>query len=308
MRRASKGRPFWVIEMNSYRAKWITLNNMHVHDAANMKKIAGKYRAQAQLHFAAAEKLLEANDDSSGRYACIELRMSIEAVCYGLLCLYLPELSKSKATVWQPKKVLDELLEIDKHVTTPRTLSIQDPKSGEWVDIGTTDYRFSVKWARKAHNALGNALHVPTVDQLVKNEESSPSDFRQRCDEYISQLRQVLDSQSWHITMTGPGWKIRCDCGFEMHRRTENIEIGSEIICSSCGRIYEVARISEDKIDVELRKLRWKCLKCGDENGTPEFELVENVITNCRTCKEQTKMRKVWGMFQQEPASESKSP
>ncbi|UCI19907.1 hypothetical protein FJ970_02745 [Mesorhizobium sp. B2-1-8] len=264
------------------------------------KKLPSQYRQRARDHLAAAERLLRSGDDDVTRYACIELRLCVEAICYGMLCLYRSELSKGELAKWQPKKVLDELLEIDKYATTPQLLSVQDPKTGEWHDFGTQDYRFSVKWANKAHNALGNALHVPTIDQVEKGQEATPAIFRERCQEYMPELRKVLDSQSWHLHMTGPRWTMRCACGFEMHRRAEHIEKGVIVICSECGRVYDVVHVG-DVLDIELRKLRWQCKKCGKENGTPERDLVENIMTECFACGEPTQVRKQWMAYQQEP-------
>ncbi|TPK63856.1 hypothetical protein FJ930_26105 [Mesorhizobium sp. B2-4-15] len=158
------------------------------------QKLASEYRERAKDHLKTVDILLGAGDDGLTRYACVELRLCVEAICYGMLCLYRAELSKGELAKWQPKKVLDELLEIDKYATTPQLLSIQDPKTGEWHPLGTQDYRFTAKWASKAHNALGNALHVPTIDQLEKGQGATAATFRNRCQEYAPELRKVLDS------------------------------------------------------------------------------------------------------------------
>jgi hypothetical protein len=263
-----------------------------------MVGLATKYRNSARQHFENAEALLDKKDQNSVRYACLELRMSLESICYGLLYNFRDELSKGGVAKWQPKKVLAELLEVDKYITTTQTLSIQDPETKEWLELGGPDHRFSAAWANKAHNALGNTLHAPTITQLATETLASDEAIRDRCRTYLSELKTIVESQSWHVRFVGPRWKMKCQCGFEMHRRKEHVIVGTVIICSDCGRTYDVEAADDASVRAELRKLRWNCLQCGELNGTPQIELVENGLTKCRKCNEPAQIQRNWGVFQ----------
>jgi hypothetical protein len=264
-----------------------------------LENLADQYRIRAKEHFEKANSLLDSYDGASmARYAALELRLSIECVCYGLLYSFRNELSKSGFAKWQPKQVLNELLKIDERVTTAQKMSFQDPATEEWHDLGDWDHRFTAVWAGKAHNALGNALHVPTINQLENGKPINTDVVVERCRKYLPEMKKVLESKSWHLHLVGPRWKMNCDCGFEIHRRTEHITLGIEIICGECGRTYDVEEADDKYIRVQLRKLRWDCEHCGAQNGTLEIELAQNVMTECLNCKEPTQFRRVWNAFQ----------
>jgi hypothetical protein len=291
--------------VKTVRNKTRDRNDVKLWDAL-VENLADQYRTKAKDHFDKAKSLLDAPDGTNvAQYAALELRLCIEAVCYGLLYSFRNELSRSGFAKWQPKQVLKELLEIDRHVTTPQKMSFEDPpESGIWHDFGGLDHRFTAEWANKAHNALGSALHVPTINQLKSDQIKTNSDIDAICQKYLPEMQKVLDSQSWHLRLVGQRWKMNCDCGFEMHRRKEHVTVGTVIICSNCGRTYDVEGTDDESIRVQVRKLRWQCQQCDEMNGTNEIELVENLMTECYKCAEPTQIRRDWYAFQR-PKSEN---
>jgi hypothetical protein len=68
-------------------------------------------RGRAANHLKIAENLLGREDLPSLRYACLELRMSIEALVYDMIRLYYDELSADILAKWTPKAVMTELAE-----------------------------------------------------------------------------------------------------------------------------------------------------------------------------------------------------
>ena len=80
---------------------------------------ASDFRAEARQHLSAARSLLQGPGEAAARYACLELRMTIEAMTYELFQLYLKELPRSAMVHWQPGKVIRELLAADPRRTQP---------------------------------------------------------------------------------------------------------------------------------------------------------------------------------------------
>jgi len=65
--------------------------------------------------------LLAVGDESSVRYACLELRFSIEYLTYDQLKVHLDEMPDDSVKRWSPKQVIESVLEVapdaDKSVT-----------------------------------------------------------------------------------------------------------------------------------------------------------------------------------------------
>ena len=60
-----------------------------------------------------AKELIEEDDADSLRYASLQLRMGIEYVFYELLKMYRDELPDDITAKWQPKQIIDAILECD---------------------------------------------------------------------------------------------------------------------------------------------------------------------------------------------------
>lgn len=115
-------------------------------------------RHSAREHIGAAKVLLLVSGESSARYACLNLRMAIEALTYQTLQAYLAEVPNSAMTAWTPKKVIDELLAVDPMADKTSRISFgkqdalgEPSKSMKYLG---EDRRFTVKWANKAQNGF----------------------------------------------------------------------------------------------------------------------------------------------------------
>lgn len=115
----------------------------------NNSEIANNYRELAIQHLERCSRLIGEDNPETYRYACLELRMSIEAITYGLVAAYRPELSLSILRKWQPSKLMNELKNIDSYVENAPTISIQDPTTGNWEALFEKEYRLSAKWLNK---------------------------------------------------------------------------------------------------------------------------------------------------------------
>src|SRR5437868_10079330 len=80
------------------------------------------FRHRARKHVKNAKELLAQAGENAARYACLECRMAIEALTYQTLEAYLSEVPNSVMAQWTPKKVMDELLEVDPRADKSVTL------------------------------------------------------------------------------------------------------------------------------------------------------------------------------------------
>jgi hypothetical protein len=90
--------------------------------------VIGQYRHIAKEKLVKATELLASNDDHKLACACLDLRKCIEAVSYELLGAYLKEVPLKALEVWQPDKVMRELLLIDP--TADKTSRIRTRRGG----------------------------------------------------------------------------------------------------------------------------------------------------------------------------------
>jgi hypothetical protein len=77
-----------------------------------------------------ARSLITAGDEASLRYAALEIRMAIELMFYKLLSSYKEELPDDLLKHWQPKKIIDALIDCDPDIEHDYSLTIAQERSG----------------------------------------------------------------------------------------------------------------------------------------------------------------------------------
>jgi hypothetical protein len=204
------------------------------------------FRHSARKHIANAKDFAAMDDDKGLNAACLELRMAIEALTYENLQVYIAEVGSSAMEKWQPRRVIEELLLVDPKADKTSQLAVgvekELGKPAEEMQFLGTDHRFSIKWANKAHNALGSYLHEPTIAQHKGQKLPNAVKMRQKIEEILSELEPVLNSSVWGANF-GVFVSFDCECSFTIKRKEEYLEAGKELICGSCGRIFDYEHI-----------------------------------------------------------------
>jgi hypothetical protein len=252
------------------------------------------FRSRARAHVKSAKNLMVENGESAARYAGLELRMAIEALTYQLLQVYLAEVPNSIMAQWTPKKILDELLEIDPNAdkTTTIFVGIEETPGvpASKMEFLGEDRRFSVKWANKAHNALSNFLHEPTLAQLEKGVDVDAA-ARVKSEEILRELDRILDTPLFQ-TNFGIFVEIKCDCGFIIKRKEDVLKAGKPFSCGFCGRHYRYRRDeAEDRWTFAPSKEAYKCLSCDSEQEIETHLLASLPIIACSRCNAKTQVR-----------------
>lgn len=211
------------------------------------------FRDQAREHLAAARVLL-AQDGPALRYACLELRLAIEALAYDTLQSYGEDIGASVDKAhgdWQPSRVLAALAEHDPigEASLGMALYILGPNGerGEPL-VQETDVRLSAEWAGKAHSAMGSFLHQRTINQLRSGKAIDVTVLRRKADEVIVGLEAVLASKIPDIRR-GMRFGYACpDCDGEISVAMIVLMINGEArtTCESCGAVWRAAGADAD--------------------------------------------------------------
>jgi DNA-directed RNA polymerase subunit RPC12/RpoP len=257
------------------------------------------YRHRARQHVQRAKDHLADGKSETLRYACLELRMAIEALTYERLEAYLSEVSNDVMKKWQPKQVLAELLFVDPTADSSGQLWVgredQPGVPAKDMKFLGTDERFTVKWATKAHNTLGGFLHEPTIAQLQAGKENEAT-IRERAAEIVTELERVLSATLSNVNF-GVFCTIPCECGFTIRRKEEFVRRGENAVCASCGRIYEVSIKEETRqFAYKLARVNYECANCKTEQWIARHELDKEPVLVCSTCDSKAKVVRVFSL------------
>jgi len=200
------------------------------------------FRNFARKHVAAAKELL-AGRGPHLRYACLELRLAIEALAYATLQTYLDDDSdivQSAQSDWQPGKVLDALLDYDPMADMSFRVVMHsvapNGEPGEMV-MDAVDQRFSARWAKKAHRSMGSFLHQRTIQQVRKGKQLDEPALRREAQRVLETLEPILASPLYD-TRVGFRFGYNCPgCGDELSVALMPLMLtgATRARCPTCG-------------------------------------------------------------------------
>jgi len=252
------------------------------------------YRHLAKSSLERAKIELNSNNDDRIKYAALELRMTLESIIFEIAKLYKEELTSLEFNQWQPKKLLQTLLNIDPSAGKSEGFSMGEQEAfgkpaKKMTDLGV-DRRLTLKEVKKYYDKLGNFLHTNTLEQIEAGKYAPPAKMKQRCSEVISILDEVLESPIYS-TRIKKTTKIKCfKCNKKIIRcipdRIANIDakcvdcsteyfikIDNEGVCTWTPQVTNVSCAnlkcsSSDKLfNVDIKEgNRWSCSDCGEKN------------------------------------------
>ena len=197
-----------------------------------------------------ARDLLARGDEPSARHACLELRFAIEYITYDQLQVYMKEVSDDALKKWTPKQVISELLEVDPYADQSCTIAFGlehtygiSPPPEEMHLLGQ-DRRFSMKWANKNHNTLGNFLHAPTMHQIESGGAPTLADIIEKATDVANECEQILNSPVFHVNF-GQFFNFECkDCSTPIRRRVGSLTPEEGVVCPKCCATYMTSNLS----------------------------------------------------------------
>ena len=203
----------------------------------------------------------------------------LRALAYDLLEAYRAEVDFAAMRTWQPSKVIKELLEIDTGADRGVSLAIHDADGKEI--LSGEERRLKADWIAKAHGALGNFAHEPTIRQFEEGCLPAEAMMRAKVEEIAEEIDQVLASPLHNINI-GRFVELKCICGFWMRRREESLKQGADIRCGDCGRYWRWVRGGGDEA-YEFRPSgrSFPCEKCKVAVGVTRYDVERGGRARC---------------------------
>lgn len=248
------------------------------------------FRAEARNALQRAKNELSHEDYSRAKYAALELRMALESLIYDISKSYREELSETDFNTWQPKKLLEILIEIDPSVerTSEWRIGKQDRKGelpAAMKNLGV-DRRLSLKEIKFFYDRFGNYLHTPTIKQLDDHKNPDYSKLKNRCNELIEILDEVLSSTVFNARMKVTS-KISCEkCSAKIVRNIPKGQSELTATCRECGACYTIKPQSDQTVYWEPQLFDFLCggSGCSESIKLFEIEIKEGTHWLCNSC------------------------
>lgn len=246
------------------------------------------YRHDARMALERARKELGSNDNERLKYAALELRMVIEAITYDRAQSYKDELPPEECATWQPKDVIEALLAVDPGANSDKVISVgKEEVFGEpakEMHVLGTDKVLKLKVIKKHYNALGSALHIPTMQQLETGTATPPDKRRQRYENLVAELDAVLQPGVINSTI-GVFSHIDCmRCEKPIRRRLPPNHLDLETKCRECGAEYIVRDKDGESVWIALTTPA-PCPKCNRPLKLWRDKIQDGESLTCEHCQ-----------------------
>jgi hypothetical protein len=257
------------------------------------------FRQKARDALNRAKENLDNSNPEYTKYAALELRMAIEGLTYDRANAYIKEIDPQEYKTWQPRKVMEMLLEIEPMADKGSSLSfgIED-KLGEPAKIMTSlgsEEVFNLSLIKKYYDALGSFLHLPTIKQLQDKPETDIKKRREKCLEIINHIEKVLKSPVFNITL-GSFSEITClRCNQTIRKRIpyNQTEVVAKCLNPECVATYLVADAGEGKVgwEPQLKNLECMAENCSETTAIWQNDIRAGVHWKCGKCNKEHLIR-----------------
>jgi hypothetical protein len=230
-----------------------------------------------------AKKLIDTGTQEALRYAALELRYCIEAICYDKVRLYEKQIPQTVIDTWQPRKLIEALEQFDPHLNEESQFVLYpegpDGKRGKGVLLGKqTPIGPSI--LKKHYYKLGSLLHVPTPSKRTQTASQNETAS------YLRSLTDVLHEAATNRFQSNIAETVSCDCcccdGWIV-RNLESIGEDLRLDCPFCGAHYTLEPHGDAHI-WHLDQAEWDCPVCQEKNYTARHLIRDNVALKCHGC------------------------
>lgn len=205
------------------------------------------FRHLARESVGRARAELASGDRARLKFAALELRMAIESVTYERAQSYRDEIPQAEYRTWQPKKVMQLLIDIEPHADKGSSIAygveeVPGVAAKEMTSLGAEQV-FGLRAIKAHYDALGSYLHMPTLKQLEDVGEPDLAKLHDRCLTIVGLLDGVLSSPVFNVNF-GTFSSIECmnpDCGKTVRRRIPTGQSSLSAACLDCGMDYKLS-------------------------------------------------------------------
>ncbi len=254
------------------------------------------YRGHARQALQWAQQELQSDDDVRLRSAALQLRMAMEALTYDRFQVYADEVPPESYATWQPKRVMQLLLEIDAGADTESSLAVgleetYDVPAGVMTGLGTEKV-LSLAAIKKHYDALGSYLHMPTWKQMQDGKPLNATKLKARCLQIAADLEKIFASPVWNIRFAVMSRTDCIYCGRPMHKRCPKDGDSAEVKCFECGAFYRLTLVGDHQVRWEPLQTKVSCLTEGCDHTfiLGNHEIKRGTNWSCPKCSQRYKI------------------
>jgi hypothetical protein len=246
------------------------------------------YRAQARQALERAKNLL--GEDQQLRYAALDLRLAMEALTYDRAQGYLEELPLGALAKWQPKQLMDALIEIDPTAGSTYTLRMgEEPALGvapETMSTLGTDVVFGLKEIKKHYQAVSSFLHMPTMQQHSDGKGWDVAKVRSRLEEVAQKIDASLSSSVWNCTLGDFSNFECCRCDKPIHKRVPQGTAELIANCLHCSAPHAGRLLEDGSVEWKPMTVPAPCptIDCSHAFDLWQDEIKRGTCWECSQC------------------------
>lgn len=255
------------------------------------------FRGDARRAIARAKAILANRQEPEDlRYAALDVRMAMEALTYERAQRYDRELPESAYETWQPKKLMQMLLDIDPVADQSGSLRMgrqEAPGIPAKVmrDLGHETV-LDLRTLRRHYDAIGNYLHTPTVKQLRAEEAQNFGSLKVRLDEIITFVDAVLNSRIFNISFGNFSTTDCQRCGKAMRWRIPRDAEKLEAQCRECSALYDLEVLDGNQVHWQPREVPVQCTNgdCREISYLWHDEVEPGIVFTCEACEHKSEI------------------
>ena len=272
------------------RSTWLWISRRLAFNS-NFGTRGVNYRSEARKCLARADAELSTVDDERIKYAALELRMAMEALTYDRAKAYKQELPPSEYETWQPKKLMQVLLDIDPTADANSSLAF-----GKEAEPGTppatmqslgSEQVLNLKILRRHYDALGSFLHLPSLAQTKTGAAPDLARLRSRCGEIAEFVRSALSSPVFNITFGNFATFSCVGCGSPVRRRLPPGQDTVHAECYECRATYTLEHTATGEVASHPHQVEITCRNesCEGKILVWQHEIEPGQSWPCPDCK-----------------------
>jgi hypothetical protein len=201
-------------------------------------------------------------DEASLRYAALEIRMAIELLFYRLIPSYRDELPDEVLKQWQPKKIIDALIDCDPYVeqNSTLTMAMELPNGGHGLAIHVGRYKaVNRKLLRRYYHKIGSYLHAAMVE-----EHRNPAKMLSFLDAAATRVEECC-RETTVISNFGKFHTLNCVCGRKIKRNDQAVQLKPYVRCPNeqCQAMHDLIKNDEGCTEWKLRESEFVCPECN---------------------------------------------
>ncbi|CAI8978964.1 Vps39_2 domain-containing protein [Pseudomonas sp. IT-P100] len=230
-----------------------------------------------EYHFNNARSLLDEGGARSLRYACLELRMLIEAHVYKRFLTEIDELPRSIINTWQPNKAVRLHSQFDKYADMDFQLTV-GVETSEALEINYNNIKSSD--LNKIYNSLGSYLHLP-MPKSISNYTIEKEKIVSICDK----LERLISGNLIVLKVNYMDFECK-QCGSPVLYTDHYLESNQTITCQNekCELTYEIVN-RDNKAELSADYNRFSCNICEAIIPIPYKSIKDGHQFKCPGCE-----------------------